>query len=54
MAGSAKALHLIAEDLSDEAIPTWAAEGVTHLERLLGSYAAFEQYLKQRGSEAGR
>ena len=43
-------LHLIEEDLADDALDKWADEGIESLVQLLTTYAAFHAYLLQEGA----
>jgi hypothetical protein len=41
-------LHLISDDLDEQAVGRWAAESVRRLERLLLAHARFQEYLASR------
>lgn len=41
-------MHFIEADLDDNAVAGWLAPDIARLERLLGSWSAFEQYLLTR------
>jgi hypothetical protein len=41
-------IHLIADDLGEGAVETWAAEGLRQLEDYLAKHAAFLSFLDSR------
>jgi hypothetical protein len=45
---SKRQLHLIAEDLGEDAVDGWAAEGIRMLEAYLAKHADFLRFLDMR------
>jgi hypothetical protein len=41
-------LHLIAEDIAEDAVEEWATSALTELESYLAKHAAFESYLEEQ------
>ena len=44
-------LHLIEDELRDDWVDTWAAEGISAVEAYLGKYAGFDNFLESSGRD---
>lgn len=48
---SHRGLHLIENELRDDWVDHWAADGISEVESYLGKHAEFDQFLESSGRE---
>jgi hypothetical protein len=46
-----RGLHLIENELRDDWVDIWAAEGISEVESYLGKHAEFDQFLESSGGD---